>query len=177
MEDWRVLVFLYLYEAGVAGFCALALLGLRVPFRRLALVSGTCGLAAYFFRSLCSAAGLPFGVHTFLVMMAYVISFSLLGGLGWACSLAVTFFSLLLIALAEACVSFPVARTLGVTVARALSSPWLHVAFGWLSLLPLLLLGGLCRSLRFSLADLQEVLRGYSRPRGSEKEKNRISGR
>jgi len=159
VEDLRVLLFFYMFEGGVMAYCSLALLGLRIPFKHLALVSAGGGLAVYLLRGLYAYTGIPFGSHTLLMILVMVLLYRFVAKIEWGIGTVVALLGFILVQLSEACLLVPVAGLFKISIDRILANVWLHILLGWLVELPVVILALVCALTGFRLVDLNRELK------------------
>ncbi|MDH7576873.1 MAG: hypothetical protein QHH75_03410 [Bacillota bacterium] len=159
MEDLRVLLFLHLIEPGIMSYCSLSLLGLRIPFKLLAVVSAGGGLAVYLLRGLYAYTGIPFGSHTLLMILVMVLLYRFVAKIEWGIGTVAALLGFILVQLSEACLAVPLVSLFKLTVDEILVNPWLHIAFGWLVDLPVVILALVCALTGFRLVDLNRELK------------------
>lgn len=159
MEDLRVLFFLHMIQGGIMAYCSLSLLGLRISFLRLVVISAAGGLAVYLLRGLYAFTGIPFGSHTLVMILVMVLLYRYVARIEWGVGTVVALLGFILVQLSEACLAVPLTSLLKLTVDEILASPWLHVGFGWLVELPVVVLALVCALTGFHLIDLKRELK------------------
>lgn len=169
MEDLRVLFFLHLIEGGIMAYCSLSLLGLRISFGRLAIISFGGGLGVYLLRALYTYTGLPFGSHTLVMILVMVLLYRFVARIEWGVGTVVSLLGFILVQLSEACLAVPVVSLFKLKIDEILANSWLHVAFGWLVDLPLVILALVCGLTGFHLVDLGKELEELSSVKENKK--------
>jgi len=139
MDDLRVLVFYYFFEAALMGFVGMALIGIRLTSKQLLQVGLAQGLAVYFIRGIYSLLQINHGSHTLVALLIFVIVLRLVTRQNLlVCSMASTL-SIIILLVSEGLMVLLLFNYLGLTYEEIASNPWHHIAMGycgsWLAVL------------------------------------------
>ncbi|HHY97230.1 MAG TPA: hypothetical protein GX509_00675 [Firmicutes bacterium] len=105
----------------------LGLLGIRRPFRKMALAGVLVGTGTMIFR-----AFIPNGYHVPLVLIFYCLLLVLVLRVSAKTSILACFLSSILINLGQLLIALPILRIAGLSFQDTLANIWLHIGFGWL---------------------------------------------
>lgn len=135
-----MLVFLGVWETMLIFFVASRIVGVRLNRQTWLLTALAFAVFVYVVRSLFVQCGLPFGLHTIVCVLAAILLLRSVAPMGWGRSTAGVLIAFQLLLLGEF-LSYPVLSRLGPTEKALAASPALHIAMGWVGMLPLIILG------------------------------------
>lgn len=150
---------LFFIPEGVLLACTgLGLLGIRQPSRRILLVGSLYGVCVPISRSL----GLPFGFHTVLLLVIFILLARFLIETRLITAFAAWIFATFFITVGEQLVALPLLSTTGIPPEQVLSVANLpsFLLWGWISKVPLLVVAGLVvfKGLSILPSDTEEAI-------------------
>lgn len=128
-----VTLFYYLPEGILLALAGLGLFGVKAPRSRILLTGVVYGLAIPLARGL----GWPFGFHTILLLLWFTILARQILRIGALTAVAGWVVGVYILSVGEQFVLFPLLQVCRVDLPSVLSNPVSHVAWGWVSLVPL----------------------------------------
>ncbi|MHB1125497.1 MAG: hypothetical protein ACYC2T_00850 [Bacillota bacterium] len=144
MENISVLIFLHIITSLLTTFTGLRILDYKGHSSRLVLIGVLQGIFLWLVRGFYILMHIPLGSHLLIILIAAVIFIKLIARVSWGMAFGSSLMSFIMILLGSA-LSVLVATGLSVNTSSILSSPWLHIAFGYLeaSFLMVMLLANL----------------------------------
>lgn len=129
MDDFRVVLFFYIVQGILMGIVGLRLFDFEINFKKIGLVGVIYGLAIWVVRGIYNYFDVPFGTHTFILMLIFLILVKVISKTNWNTALGATLVSSCLVMLGSA-LSGPVIQLFHLDVQDVLKNPWLYVAVG-----------------------------------------------
>lgn len=129
MEDLRVLIFFYLVESFLMVFCGFRLFKVQQRTHILIIISIIYGLAIYFVRGLYIYFNYPFGTHTLILALIFLLLVMTIGKINFSLSVGITLLSFCLMLIGGS-LSAIVVQQFNLNPIDILNNPWLHVAVG-----------------------------------------------
>jgi len=149
MEDIRILLFFYFGEAVLLVYVGLALFNTKLSWPRLLAVSGAYGLCIWIIRSIYMIYEIPFGSHTLILTFLLILIIRFIGKVDFGISVGAALTGMTLILLGSWFSDF-VIQKLNLTWKQILNDLWLHVVFGYIEDVFLILMLVLNKMLGFT---------------------------
>lgn len=153
MEDIRLLFFQYFPGSIVTFYAGLGLLGWRLNSKRTLVLGCVGALSIYLVRSLYSLFHLPFGSHSLILMVLFVVYMRFIGRTKWSVALAGTLLGAVISGIGEVFLIPLFLKISGFnSFTDVLANVWANILCSYISsTIPLALLSALVYCKKFSL--------------------------
>jgi hypothetical protein len=131
MPELKVLLLFYIEEAAFLAYLGLALIGIRLPFKKVAIIAVLHGLGVYAVRSFYVLMNIPFGTHTIILLCIFIILLKTIGKVRWGTAAIGALLSFIILILSEAFILPPVYDGLSLSLEKVLSQGWLNIIMGY----------------------------------------------
>lgn len=126
LQQLTVWALLLVPEGIIMIFTGLGFLGVFPPKKLCILVGLFFGTATCAFRAI-----LPGGLHVVASLLTYIVLVHFILKISIKTAMLACFVSSFLVNIGQLIVALPILKLTGLTFDQTLSTPWLHVAFGW----------------------------------------------
>ncbi|HHX95823.1 MAG TPA: hypothetical protein GX691_08450 [Clostridia bacterium] len=130
MDDIRVFLFFYLVQTGIMVYVGLALFNIKLPRMRLALCTAILGLSLWLLRGAYALLGIPFGTHTLVLTLIFILVIKFVGGQNWGIATGATLVTMTLVTIGGGA-SQVFVQVFKLTPQQILASVWLHILMGY----------------------------------------------
>lgn len=135
--DTILVTLLFMIPEGVLlAVVSLGLLGIKPPLGRLVAIGVLLGITTAIVRGMA----VPFGIHTVLLGLVFVIFAKGLAGANPLASCAGYMMSVTIVMLGEQLLAIPLQSAFDMDLTSTLLTVWQHIQWGWISSIPLLVL-------------------------------------
>jgi hypothetical protein len=130
MDDIRIFLFFYLVQTGIMVYVGLALFNIKLSRMRLALCTAILGLSLWLLRGAYALLGIPFGTHTLVLTLIFILVIKFVGGQNWGIATGATLVVMTLVTIGSG-VSQVFVQVFKLTPQQILASVWLHIFMGY----------------------------------------------
>lgn len=156
MDDIRVLLFAYLVQTFLMVYVGLGLFNIYLPRPRLGLCSVLLGVGAWFIRGVYRNLGIPFGTHTLILILIFILVIRFVGRQNWGIATGTALIAMTLVLIGSG-ISQLFVQFLGLTGEQVLESVWLHILIGYVESVFLVLMLVLNKVFGFTIVNFLDI--------------------
>lgn len=156
MDDIRVLLFLHIIQTTLMVYVGLALFNVSISKARIAACGAILGVFVWLLRGAYVMLGIPFGTHTLVMTLFFILGIRFIGRQNWGLATGATLVSMTLVLIGSG-VSQLLVEGLGLTGEQIINNVWLHILMGYVETVFLLGMLFLNKVLGFTIVNFLDI--------------------
>lgn len=156
MDDIRILLFFYVVQTTLMVFIGLALFNISLPKTRIVACGLTLGLCVWLLRGIYVLLGIPFGTHTFVMTLLFILAIKFLAKQSWGIATGAALVSMTLVTIGGG-ISQLLVDALGLTGEQIMSNVWLHILMGYVESIFLVVMVFINKVFGFTIVNFLDI--------------------